>query len=84
MKKETVMTKFQKMKIEINEQQPLDEVVRGLELLGFKKSGWIGYGNTSFITTCKFGFYTDHAVSFWSSFGDSPLTTLAQLKAMEK
>ena len=74
---------FKNMKIEINQEQPLDEVVRELERLGYKKDGWIGYRNVSFITTSKLGFYTDHAISFWSVFGDSPLTTLAELKEME-
>ena len=71
------------MKIEINKDQTLNEVVNELERLGYKKAGWIGYRNTSFITTCKLGFYTDHAISFWSVFGDSPLTTLAELKEMK-
>ena len=74
---------FKNMKIEINENQPLDEVVMELERIGFKKAGWIGYRNVSFITTSKLGFYTDHAISFWSVFGDSPLTTLAELKDMK-
>nr|DAN04637.1 MAG TPA: hypothetical protein [Caudoviricetes sp.] len=76
------MTK-RNLKIAITPEQPLDEVVRELERLGYKKDGWIGYRNTSFITTCKLGFYTDHAISFWSVFGDSPLTTLTELKEME-
>ena len=71
------------MKIEINKDQTLNEVVNELERLGYKKAGWIRYRNTSFITTCKLGFYTDHAISFWSVFGDSPLTTLAELKEMK-
>lgn len=71
------------MKIEINKDQPLDDVVMELERIGFKKAGWIGYINVSFITTSKLGFYTDHAISFWSVFGDSPLTTLAELKVMK-
>ena len=71
------------MKIEINKEQPLNEVVMELERIGFKKAGWIGYRNVSFITTSKLGFYTDHAISFWSVFGDSPLTTLAELKEMK-
>ena len=74
---------FKNMKIEINDQQPLNEVVSELERLGYKKAGWIGYRNTSFITTCKLGFYTDHAISFWSVFGDSPLNTLTELKKMK-
>ena len=71
------------MKIEITPEQKIGEVVMGLERLGYKKAGWIGYRNTSFITTCKLGFYTDHAISFWGVFGDSPLTTLAELKEMK-
>ena len=71
------------MKIEITPEQPLDEVVRELEMLGYKKAGWIGYRNTSFITTCKLGFYTDHAISFWGCFGDSPFTTLSELKEIK-
>ena len=74
---------FKNMKIEINQDQPIDEVVRELERIGFKKAGWIGYRNVSFITTSKLGFYTDHAISFWSVFGDSPLITLAELKEMK-
>lgn len=71
------------MKIAITPEQKIGEVVGELERLGYKKAGWIGYRNTSFITTCKLGFYTDHAISFWSVFGDSPLTTLAELKEMK-
>lgn len=71
------------MKIAITPEQKIGEVVGELERLGYKKAGWIGCGNTSFITTCKLGFYTDHAISFWSVFGDSPLNTLAELKEMK-
>lgn len=78
------MTKFQNMKIEINKQQPLDEVVRELERLGYRKRGWIGYRNISFITTNTLRFYTDHSISFTSILVDLPPTTLAQLKAMER
>ena len=70
-------------KLEITPEQKIGDVVRELERMGYKKAGWIGYRNTSFITTCKLGFYTDHAISFWSVFGDSPLTTLAELKEMK-
>jgi len=75
--------KFQNMKVIINDLQPLDEVVVELERIGFKKAGWVGYRNVRFITTSKLGFYTDHAISFWSVFGDSPLTTLDELKDLE-
>lgn len=75
--------KYKNMKIEINESQPLDDVVVELERLGYKKAGWVGYRNTNFLTTSKLGFYTDHAVSFWACFGDSPLNTLIELKEMK-
>ena len=74
---------FKNMKIEINEVQPLDEVVAELGKRGYGKVGWIGYRNPSLITTNTKGFYTDHAISFWSCFGDFPLTTLAELKEIQ-
>lgn len=75
--------KYKNMKIEINNEQPLDMVVKELERLGYKKAGWVGYRNANFLTANKLGFCTDHAVSFWACFGDSPLTTLIELKAMK-
>lgn len=71
---------FKNMKIQV--ENNLDEIVGELESKGYQKKGWVGYRNVSFITTSKLGFYTDHAASFWSCFGDSPLTTLAELKEM--
>ena len=71
------------MKIEINKDQPLDEVVKELEKKGYKKTGWIGYRNPSFITTNSQGFYTDHVVNFMDCFFDLNLTTLSELKEMK-
>lgn len=73
------MTKFQNMRIEINEQQPLDEVVKELERLGYV-----------FNCGCE-----DHeakmviANSHYEQFDiyehlSEVNTTIAQLKAMEK
>lgn len=72
------MTKFQNMKIEINEQQPLDEVVRELERLGYVKI----FGGDGF--NCKtIESYWDGTFDAWTIVDDYN-TTLAQLKAMEK
>ena len=40
---------FKNMKIEINEHQPLDEVVRELERLGYRKFAWSGFKKTALI-----------------------------------
>lgn len=71
------MTKFQNMKIEINEQQPLDEVVRELERLGYH--GNIKTGNV--VVSSYFGKFA--ILDLCESKMYKP-TTLAQLKAMEK
>lgn len=78
------MTKFQNMKIEINEQQPLDGVVKELGRLGYRKD--ICSKNAKFVFA-----FNDN---FWGKFyiiDDSDkdsnhctLITLAQFKAMEK
>ena len=75
------MTKFQNLKIEINDQQPLDEVVMELDRLGYKKKGWIGYRDVKFITANLKGFFTDHGLEFWLMFGEE--TTLSDLNNME-
>lgn len=70
------MTKFQNMKIEINEQQPLDEVVRELERLGYKKdliNGW------TWVLCHEIGLYSIHS----HDYGFGNLTTLAELKEMK-
>lgn len=75
--------KHKNMKIEINNEQPLDEVVRELERLGYKKEGWIGYAKTKFITSNARGFFTDHVISFLDCFYHIELTTLQQLREMK-
>ena len=47
---------FKNMKIEINEHQPLDEVVRGLERLGYEKHTlFSGVEKPEFICSCSGG-----------------------------
>lgn len=76
------MTKFQNMKIEINEQQPLDEVVKELERLGYKINGWLENRIIRSVKTNHFGLYSG---DFFDIDIIQGLTiTLAQLKAMEK
>lgn len=78
------MNKLQKIKIEINKQQPIDKVLKELERLGYRKD--ICSKNANFVFA-----FNDN---FWGKFyiiDDSDkdsnhctLITLAQLKAMEK
>lgn len=73
------MSKYQNMKIEINKYQPLDEVVRELERLGYKKE--FESGSKQFIrtvSTCNGGLYGTYSYEAWVY-----CTTLTQLKAME-
>lgn len=76
------MSRYPNMKIEINEHQPLDEVLRELERIGAEQAGIIMDGgfilsNGELYTWCSNGgvniLYDDHE-----------LTTLSQLKVMEK
>ena len=65
------------MKIEINKQQPLDEVVAELERLGYTKSiTYQGDSDSTIIATYNGGF------SDWlfDTFKNHKLTTLAELK----
>lgn len=83
------MTEFKNMKIEINENQPLDDVVRELERLGYSSTGFPNVINpTESIRTVrhekyqnikKFEFLAWHINAIdelWK------LTTLAELKSM--
>lgn len=77
------MTKFQNMKIEINEQQPLDEVVRELERLGYTKLfGGVVKNTIEILTYENKGWFNCFSESIKDD--DYVLTTLAQLKAIEK
>lgn len=67
---------FKNMKIEINEQQPLDEVVKELERLGYKP--WcVEYAGVSIVVTNEKGNCTTFHNDIWDS---ETLTTLAELK----
>lgn len=70
---------FKNMKIEINEQQPLDAVVAELERLGYAKNSNLTHGIT-WIVCFKSGFYSQYRKM--NGFSDV-LTTLAQLKEMK-
>ena len=67
------------MKIEINEQQLLDEVVMELERLGYKKDNHKSCDVCKFVYSYRDGFYIK-----WNTDIDKghPLTTLAELKEM--
>ena len=75
------MPKFKNMKIAINNQQPLDEVVRELERLGYECFAWRN-DHTGYIFTWNDGDYTntedlndiDHEYHI--------LTTITELKNM--
>lgn len=69
--------KFKNMKIEVNEQQPLDEVVRELEGLGYKATDSFE-GNYSYIMAFDNGTYVAWGIS--PCYAKS--TTLAELKEM--
>ncbi len=64
------------LKIAITPEQPLDEVVREVERLGYKPSQIIFYATHINTTDCGTYLLTKHP---W----DFPLTTLAELKEME-
>ena len=73
------MTNFRNLKITINDQQPLDEVVRELERLGYEIYGylsdyeiWILAQDDGSIIGCDF----EVSNEYWK------LTTLAELKEM--
>ena len=75
------MTK-RNMKIEINESQPLDEVVMELEKRGYKKSMFTPNKNTHFIVVYESGSFTDLG-KFDGGAYDWKLTTIAELKEMK-
>ena len=72
---------FKNMKIEINEQQPLDEVVKELERLGFHKAELMNATKGVYV-------YVDFRLKHWVEDGREllfyTLTTLTELKNMEQ
>ena len=69
------MTNFRNLKIAINDQQPLDEVVKELERLGYKA------GFTYKVHIRSVEAYQDGIYDFYNFNQDSD-TTLAELKEM--
>ncbi len=69
------------MKIEINEQQPLDEVVKELERLGYNIHCFEHCINTQWIFTWEDGDYTNYVIPEVND-SNHILTTLAELKGM--
>lgn len=72
------MINFRNLKIAINDQQPLDEVVRELEWLGYGCDEGFVDGVDNFVHTYRNGTYD----FFMSSQLCGVLTTLAELKEM--
>lgn len=74
-------TVFKNMKIEINDEQPLDEVVAELKVKGFRSCGGLQGGSGYIVTISKV--YTwccdDSIEHLWSK---NKLKTLAELKEM--
>ena len=75
------MSNFRNLKIQINDQQPLDEVVKALELKGYKKFAWSNHVNTVCVLTYENnGWISDYGCFIKDT--DFVLTTLAELKEM--
>lgn len=78
---------FKNMKIEINSEQPLEEVVKELERLGYVKDKlfWDNLLNPTLVCAWEDGTFTDLQVakSTDSHLSKYKNTTLAQLKQME-
>ena len=70
---------FKSMKIEINEQQPLNEIVGELERLGYSKEIHTTYQPESI---CTYGDGTYHVYTREAKYKIGELTTLAELKEM--
>lgn len=72
---------FKNLKIQINDQQPLDEVVETLESKGYRKFAWSNHANTVCVLTYKNnGWMSDY--NYLIKDTDFVLTTLAELKEM--
>lgn len=69
------------MKIAINDQQPLDEVVRELERLGYRQHIWEPHIKTEYVVGFGSGVYTNADFNPINKIYD--LTILTKLKEME-
>ena len=78
---------YKNMKIEINSEQPLDEVVKELERLGYVKDKlyWDNFLNPTLVCACDDGTLIDmQAAKLTAKYLDKHETTiLLQLKQME-
>ena len=74
------MSKFKNMKIAITHEQPLDEVVRELERLGYQINGWLENRIIRSVKTNHFGLYSGDFFDVDIIQGD--LISLAELKEM--
>ena len=74
------MSGFKNLKIKINDSQPLNEVIKELERLGYEKSGWTPIDSVLYICSSSKGFYSNY--SSMGEFWDEYLTKLAELKEM--
>ena len=74
------MSKFKNMKIAITPEQPLDEVVRELEWLGYQINGWLENRIIRSVKTNHFGLYSGDFFDVDIIQGD--LIALAELKEM--
>lgn len=69
---------FKSMRIEINEQQPLNEIVAELERLGYVKQAWLNH-QKEVIATFETGVYSNF--NYFYNDTHKP-ATLAELKEM--
>ena len=74
------MSDYKNIKVEINKEQPLDEVVRELERLGYQINGWLENRIIRSVKTNHFGLYSGDFFDVDIIQGD--LISLAELKEM--
>lgn len=74
------MIKFKNLKIEINDQQPLDEVVRELRRLGYREVTEVFPSIDKYIVAYDYGGYGGFAFSYADGISR---VTLTELKEME-
>lgn len=73
---------FKNMMIAINQDQPLNEVVKELERLGYSKIAWAGHENVAQIITYQNNrWFSDYKE--WQDDEDCELVSLEELKKME-
>ena len=73
------MNNFKSMKIEVNAEQPLDEIVGEFERLGYR---WCVDTKHNYSTKCIVTFTNGFFDFFYGGWRQYDLTTLAELKEM--